>query len=402
MILKKVVLVCNSDGALAVFRGPLIRALVKEGHDVVTISPRSTYFEALEKMGARPIEVEFSRHSTSLFRNAALLRALLRTIRQERPDVVHSFAHKAVIFGSFAARLCGVKKIVATVTGLGTLFSRSDTRTRLLQRALIWQYRLLLPRSASVLFQNPDDKAEMEALGAVQPNQSLQTNGSGIDLDEFALPDTGSVARAREILASEISAVLDGRILALFPARGVPEKGFKEFYGAAQDLGGRYPGRYVFCHMGLIDTTVSGAFGADRMQSFAREHGVHYIGFKTNPQDYMIAADIVVLPSYREGVPRSLIEGLSLGKCIVTTDTPGCRETVIDGRNGYLCPVRDRYGLARVIAQIDREFLAKAGPHSRQLCEERFDVRKLNALTFDLYGFPPPTGWSQHSALSDK
>lgn len=115
----------------------------------------------------------------------------------------------------------------------------------------------------------------------------------------------------------------------------------------------------------------------------------------------MTAADIVVLPSYREGVPRSLIEGLSLGKCIVTTDTPGCRETVIDGRNGYLCPVRDRYGLARVIAQIDGEFLAKAGPYSRQLCEERFDVRKLNALTFDLYGFPPPTGWIQHNALAE-
>jgi len=224
--LKKVVLFCNSDGALANFRAPLIRALVKEGHDVVTISPRSEYFEVLEEMGARPIEIELSRHSTSVFRNLKLLRDLLRTLRQERPDVVHSFTHKSVIFGSFAARLSGVKKIVASVTGLGTLFVRSDARTRLLQRALVWQYRLFVPRSTPVLFQNPDDRAEMEALGAVQPSQSFQTNGSGIDLDEFVLPDADTVARARQMLAADTGSDLDGRIVVLFCARGVPEKGF--------------------------------------------------------------------------------------------------------------------------------------------------------------------------------
>ena len=389
--MKKVILVCNSDGALAVFRGPLICALINAGHQVVTISPRSTYFNELEQMGARAIEIEFSRHSASLFRNLRLLFELIRTIRRERPDVVHSFTHKAIIFGSLAARLAGVEKIVATVTGLGTLFIRSDVRNRLLRKALVWQYRLLLPRRTTVLFQNPDDKRELEALGAVVPDQSVQTNGSGIDLEDFPLPDDATVAASKQMLAVETGIDPTGRIVALFPARGIPEKGFEEFYGAARDLVARHPDRYIFCHMGLIDTAASGAFGADQVSEFAQEHGVHYLGFKSNPQDYTTAADIIVLPSYREGVPRSLIEGLALGKSIVAADTPGCRETVVDGWNGFRCEVRNTVSLADALAKVDADFLAKAGPRSRQLCEDKFDVRKLNALTFDLYGIPRPS-----------
>ena len=399
---KKVMLVCNSDGALAIFRGPLIRALVRAGNDVVTISPRSVYFEALQAMGARTIEVDLSRHSVSVFGNLALLRDLRRIIRRERPDVVHSFTHKAVIFGSLAARMAGVEKIVATVTGLGTLFIRSDVRTRLMQRALVWQYRFLLARRTKVLFQNPDDKREMEQLGAVAPSQSILTNGSGIDLTEFFLPDEETVARTRQMLAAETGIDLEGKIVALFPARGVPEKGFDDFYGAAGLLGERQPERYVFCHMGLIDSAAPGALDAEQVDSFAREHGVQYLGFKTNPGDYMTAADIIMLPSYyREGVPRSLIEGLALGKTIITTDTPGCRETVVEGENGYFCPVRDIDGLAKVISRIDHDFLINAVRHSRQLCEDKFDVQKLNALTFDLYGFPLPARPGQPDSRSD-
>lgn len=400
--MKKVLLVCNSDGALAVFRGPLIKALVGAGYDVVTISPRSVYFEMLEAMGAKAIEVEMSRHSVSVFGNLALLRDLHRIIRQERPDVVHSFTHKAVIFGSFAARLAGVKRIVATVTGLGTLFVRSDARTWLMRQALVWQYRLLLARRTKVIFQNPDDKREMEELGAVAPRQTILVNGSGIDLVEFSYPSKQTVARARQTLKAETGIDLEGKIVALFPARGVPEKGFEDFYKAASLLSGRPLGSYVFCHMGLIDSAVTGAFGEKQVDNFAQEHGVQYLGYKTNPRDYMTAADIVVLPSYyREGVPRSLIEGLALGKTIVTTDTPGCRETVIDGKNGYFCPVRDSGGLAKVLARIDHDFLAKAGLCSRQLCEWKFDVRAINALTFDLYGFPPPNGQVQTDTYSE-
>ncbi|WP_249306582.1 glycosyltransferase family 4 protein [Rhodobacter capsulatus] len=384
------VLVCNTDGALANFRAPLIRALVAAGHDVVTISGSGGYIETLRAMGARPIVVEFSRHSASPLRNFGLFCDLLRIVRQERPDVVHSFTHKAVIFGSLAAGLARVPKIVATVTGLGTVFIRSDVKHRVLRQLLVWQYRFLLPSRVAVLFQNPDDKQDLETLGAIAPGRGIVTAGSGIDLNEFPLPDATAIETARARLAAEIGMDLGGRIVALFPARGVPEKGFSEFYAAAQSLTRDFADRFAFVHMGLIDTAASGALSAAEVAQYAGVHGVHFIGHKTDPGAYMQAADVVVLPSYREGVPRSLIEALAFGKCVVTTDVPGCRETVKDGWNGYLCAVRSASSLAAALARIDTDFLALAAPRSRQFCEEKFDVRKLNALTFGLYGLPPP------------
>ncbi|ADE84841.1 glycosyltransferase family 4 protein [Rhodobacter capsulatus] len=387
----KVVLVCNTDGALANFRAPLIRALVAAGHEVVTISGSGGYIDTLRAMGARPIVVEFSRHSAAPLRNLGLLRDLLRLLRQERPDVVHCFTHKAVIFGSLAARLAGGSKIVATVTGLGTLFVRGDAKTRLLKTLLVWQYRLLLRPDQPVLFQNPDDLQEMVSLRAVRRKQAVLTYGSGIDLAEYALPDARSVAEARQQLAQETGQDMSNRIIALFPARGVPEKGFKEFYAAARTLSERFPGRFAFVHIGLIDTEASGALSAEEVRANALAQGVHYLGYKINARDYMTAADVVVLPSYyREGVPRSLIEALALGKCLVTTDMPGCRETLIDGWNGFLCGTRDAASVVSALERIDADFRETARPRSRQLCEDRFDVRRLNALTFGLYGLPAP------------
>lgn len=382
----KILLICNSDGALYVFRNPLIRALVEAGHEVVSICPDGEYIARLRAMGVRIHLVEFARHSVSPFQNLVLLHRLWRVIRDEAPDVVHGFTHKPVIYGSLAARLAGVPRIVMTVTGLGTLFIRDDARARLLRRALLTQYRIARSRRITVLFQNPDDMEEMISQGAVSRESALLTNGSGIDLSEFELPSTDETARMRAMLAREIGTDLGNRMVVLFPARGVREKGFLEFYEAARRIGEAAPGRYCFVHLGLIDSATSGHFSADNVAGFAREHGVHYLGFKENIRDYMTASDIVALPSYREGVPRSLIEALALGKTLVATDVPGCRETVIDGRTGFLCAPRSSESLAECLMRIDPAMIESARLVSRRYCEEKFDVAHLNALTFSLYG----------------
>lgn len=382
----RILLVCNTDGALYVFRNPLIRALVAAGHEVVSICPDGEYIERLRAMGVRTHLVEFARHSVSPLQNLALLFQLWRIIRAEKPDIVHGFTHKSVIYGTLAARFARVPRIVMTVTGLGTLFIRADRRARLLRHALVAQYRLALSRRVKVLFQNPDDLEEMVGLHAVRRDQALLTNGSGIDLTEFDLPDDALVARMRAMLSAETGEDLDGRLVVLFPARGVPEKGFLEFYEAARRMGETAPGRYVFVHLGLIDSATSGHFSAESVADFAREHGVHYLGFKNNIRDYMSAADIVVLPSYREGVPRSLIEALALGKTLIATNVPGCRETVIDSWNGFLCEPRSAESLFEALLKVDSEMVKRVVPLSRRYCEEKFDVERLNALTFSLYG----------------
>lgn len=382
----KIVLVCNSDGALYVFRNPLIRALVKAGHEVVGICPDGDYVVRLREMGVRMHLLEFARHSVSPLQNLNLAFRLWRIIQDEAPDVVHGFTHKPVIFGSLAARLARVPRIVMTVTGLGTLFIQDGARARLLRRALVAQYRVALSRRTNVLFQNPDDMDELVSLGAVRQEQAQLTNGSGIDLSEFELPTRDKQAKMRSMLALEIGADLTDRLVVLFPARGVREKGFLEYYEAARRVNELAPSRYCFVHLGLIDSATSGHFSVDNVVSFAREQGVHYLGFKENIRDYMIAADIVALPSYREGVPRSLIEALALGKTLVATDVPGCRETVIEGRNGFLCEPRNAGSLAAAIMRCNPSMIESARLLSRSYCEEKFDVAQLNTLTFSLYG----------------
>jgi N,N'-diacetylbacillosaminyl-diphospho-undecaprenol alpha-1,3-N-acetylgalactosaminyltransferase len=383
----KILLVCNTDGALYVFRNPLIRALIEGGHEVVGICPDGPYRERLLAMGMRLHFIEFARHSISPLQNAGLIWQLWRIFRRERPDAVHSFTHKAVIYGALAARLAGIARIVGTVTGLGMLFVHDDWRSRFMRKMLMAQYRLAMSPRCKVLFQNPDDLQDMVSRGAVRQEQTFLAYGSGIDLEDYALPGPDEVARMRGILGSELGIDLVGRIVVLFPARGVPEKGFIAFYGAAKEVGKACHDRYVFMHLGLIDRASVGHLSARNVVEFAEEHAVHYLGFKDNIRDYMTAADIVALPSYyREGVPRSLIEALALGKVIVTTDVPGCRETVIEGENGFLCEPRSATSLAETLLKVDASLLARAVAVSRHYCKEKFDVKQLNMLTYSLYG----------------
>lgn len=383
----KVLLICNTDGALYVFRNPLIRALVASGHEVVSICPDGDYIDRLQAMGVRTHLVEFGRQSVSPFQNLSLLHKLWHIIRTEKPYAVHSFTHKAVIYGSLAARLARVPRVVGTVTGLGMLFVHNDRRSQMLRAALLAQYRLAMSRRVRILFQNPDDLEEMVELRAVTAEQALLTNGSGIDIDEYGLPDDKLVDRMRAMLASEIHKDVAGKIVVLFPARGVPEKGFLEFYDAARRVEKASPGRYVFIHLGLIDSASGHHFEASTVADFAHEHGVHYLGFKDNIRDYMSASDVVVLPSYyREGVPRSLIEALALGKTLIASDVPGCRETVIDGWNGFLCEPRNASSLTDALLKVDLAMTRRIIPLSRHYCQEKFDVARLNALTFTLYG----------------
>jgi N,N'-diacetylbacillosaminyl-diphospho-undecaprenol alpha-1,3-N-acetylgalactosaminyltransferase len=382
----KVILICNTDGALYLFRLPLIRALLALGHEVVSISSEGPYIGRLQEIGVRTHVVEFARHSVSPLQNLLLLFRLWRIVQAENPDVVHSFTHKAVIYGALAARLAHIPKIVTTITGLGTLFINDDRRSRLLRWALVVLYRLALSRRVTVLFQNPDDLRELVDMRMVRADQAILTHGSGIDLEEFALPSGAAVDDVRAALAVELRVNLEGKTVVLFPARCVREKGFVEFYEAARQIGRTYPDRFVFVHIGLIDSATAGHFTARDVYDSSRENGVFYLGFKDNVVGYMSAVDVVALPSYREGTPRSLIEALALGKVIITTDAPGCRETVVDGWNGYLCQPRSATSLADALIKVDATMITQARARSRHYCSEKYDVSKLIALTLSLYG----------------
>lgn len=382
---EKFLLICNTDGALFVFRKPIIIKLIQASKTVETISDRSQYFEPLQNIGVKTHELNFARHSVSLLQNTLLIAKLRRLIRAIAPDIVHNFTHKPAIYGSLAARAAGVRRIFVTITGLGTLFTNHDLKSRVLRELLILQYRIALRFVHTVFFQNPDDRDYFLQRKIVRSGQAVLTNGSGIDLEEFGSPTDEERELARTMLSNELGLNLANRQVVLFPARGVRDKGFYEYYEAAKQLTERDRSRFVFLHLGLVDEAAQGHISKDGIDAFAQQCGVRYLGFKHNIRDYMMASDIVTLPSYREGVPRSLIEALALGRTIVTTDAPGCRETVVDGWNGFLCLPRDAISLATQLEKATSDFCAAAASKARTLCEDKFDARHLVKVTLERY-----------------
>lgn len=381
----KVLMIVNTDGALYIFRKPIIKRLVSLGHEVVSITSESRYFDGLKALGVKPIALDFARHSVSPTQNFGLLIQLYRLIKQQRPNIVHNFTHKPAIYGTVAAWFAGARSIFITITGLGTLFMRDDAKTKLLRWLLLVQYRFSLRFATKVFFQNPDDMEYFLSRKIVDPKKAVLTHGSGIDLEEYSLPSVADVIQAKLLLGVELGTDLLYKKVVLFPARGVREKGFFEFYEAAKAVNKVAPGQYIFIHLGLIDLDVSSQLTKEGIEKFCSECGVRYLGFKDDIKLYMQAADIVALPSFREGTPRSLIEALALGKVVLTTDAPGCRETVVDGRNGYLCKVADVNSLVTKLVAVDTELIHRARSFSRIFCEKKFDVTLLVDMTLGCY-----------------
>jgi N,N'-diacetylbacillosaminyl-diphospho-undecaprenol alpha-1,3-N-acetylgalactosaminyltransferase len=381
----KILMICNTDGALYIFRQPLIKRLVKDGHSVASITSDGGYIERLRALGVDTRVLHFANQSLSIIDNMRILFKLRKLIRKERPDIVHGFTHKPAIYGTIAARLSGTGNAFVTITGLGALFTYDDLKTRAARFLLLLQYRIALRYAKKVFFQNPDDMGYFLRHGIVDEKKAILTNGSGIDLVEYSLPSEEETQRNRAMLGRELGVELTDRKVVLFLARAFKEKGFFEFYEAARAVNASSDG-HVFVHLGLVDEHLRNGITRDSLSRLAAECGVHYLGFKDNIRDYMAASDIVALPSYyREGTPRSLIEALALGKFIITTDTPGCRETVIDGWNGFFCEPRDSGSLASRILAVDKEALMNGGGRSREHAERKYDASELARITFENY-----------------
>jgi N,N'-diacetylbacillosaminyl-diphospho-undecaprenol alpha-1,3-N-acetylgalactosaminyltransferase len=251
------------------------------------------------------------------------------------------------------------------------------------------QYRVALTFVRNVFFQNPDDLEYFLSRRIVKPGKAVLTHGSGLDLRNFPIPSQREIDDSRKTIAHELGIDVANKKIVLFPSRAVREKGLLEFYAAAESINAVHHDRYSFIHVGMLDADSNRSFSAGDMVTLAQRSGVRYLGFKENIQDYMRGADVVVLPSYREGTPRSLIEALALGKAIVTTDTPGCRETVIEGWNGMFCKVADVQSLVSALLAIDDDFVQQSRSRSRRLCESRFDATILVDLTVPKYSSVP-------------
>ena len=354
----KILISVNTAWNLVNFRAGLIRALVAQGHEVIAAAPFDNYAPRLAELGCRFVPLPMHNGGTDPGRDAMLLWRFVRLFWRERPDAYLGYTVKPNVYGSLAARWLGIA-VINNIAGLGAVFIKDGWLVRLVR----WLYRVALARSAKVFFQNGDDRQLFISGGLVRAEVSGLLPGSGIDLTRFvAQPLTALNGGARKF-----------RFLLI--ARMLWDKGVAEFVEAARLIHARWP-QAECCLLGFVDVQNPAAVSAAQMDIWVRQGLVKYLGVSDDVRAEIATADCIVLPSYREGTPRTLLEAAAMGRPIITTDAVGCREVVDDGQNGYLCKLRDASDLADKMQQMLSLPLAQRqqmADYGRRKMEREFD-----------------------------
>ncbi|MDX9991697.1 MAG: glycosyltransferase family 4 protein [Anaerolineales bacterium] len=362
----KIILFANTDWYLYNFRLPLAEALRARGDEVIFLSPPGQYAPKLTKLGFRWLEFPFSRRGMNPLAELATVLRLWRLYWREQPDLVHHFTIKCVLYGSLAAHLSGIPRIINAITGLGYAFNKEN---HILGAIARFFYRFVL-KNTKVIFQNPDDLDTFTNAKLLQPAQAHLIRSSGVDLARFPpRPETNNQPA-----------------LVILPARLLKDKGVLEFVEAARLLKQRgIPTRMAL--IGDPDPYNPTSASPQEIHEWVAETIVEAWGWQEQMAEVYAASQIVCLPSYREGVPRTLLEAAASGRAIVATDAPGCREVVRHGVNGLLVPIRDPRALADAIQTLleNPGLRQQMGQRGREIVEQEFSSEIVIEKTIKVY-----------------
>ncbi|HEV7322492.1 MAG TPA: glycosyltransferase family 4 protein [Ensifer sp.] len=370
---QRIAVLSSYSRSLTNFRLELLRRLVEAGHSVVAFGPEEDE-EVVSQLAA--IGVEFActpmaRAGLNPFTDLATLWSYWRLLRARKIDVVIPYTMKPIVYGGIAARLAGVKRRYFLVTGLGHVYSEAASKRwlgRRVKQISILLYRQALKGAAGVFAYNRADSEDIASCGLISDLKDLTlVPGSGVDLDHYAFsrPPTG-------------------RPVFLLIARLLKDKGIIEYAEAARLVREQYP-EAEFRVLGQFDPSPA-AISSEALASWVTDGSLTYLGETTDVRPHLAACSVFVLPSYyREGIPRSILEAMSTGRAIVTTDLPGCDETVVDGTNGYLVEPRNARQLADVLCRFLKapSLVTEMGLRSRDLAQSKFDVHAVNKLLLD-------------------
>ena len=363
---ETVLVIASFPESIVAFRGQMILSMQKAGACVHVAAPLLLQIDesknVLESLGVVIHEIPLERTGTGLLRDLGLFFHLCHLMWKIRPNVVLSYTIKPVIYGSLAAWTTRVSRKYALITGLGYFFTGSE---RSVLGSLVRRlYGYAVRKADKVFFQNDDDRFLFVEEGLLTADaQTVVVNGSGVDTDEFSetpLPD--------------------GPPHFLLISRLLGNKGVREFAGAARTICIKNP-EVRFSLVGWIDDNPD-AISQAELDAWISDGPIAFLGRLDDVRPAIADTSVYVLPSYREGTPRTVLEAMAMGRAVITTDAPGCRETVIDGENGFLVPTHSVNGLVAAMQKfIDDPNLARTmGKRSREIAEEKYDVHKVNAV----------------------
>lgn len=363
----KIIVVSPKNKTVFNFRGDLIRDMIAKGHEVVVIGPNRDYVEDVLALGVSEfVEVKLVKDNTSIAGDLKYLKQLVRVMKEKKPDLVFGYTIKPVIYGSIAAKIAGVPHIYAMVTGLGRVYASNGMKAKIVRLITKTLYKIAFRACKKVIFQNGDDIAELVGEHYLPQEKTVQVNGSGVNMNRFqrtALPE---------------------KPVFLMVSRVIREKGVMEFCEAARSVKKACPdARFVL--LGGLDASI-GALRMEDIQPYIDDGSIEFPGEVKDPVAFYQKSSVFVLPSYyREGLPRTLLEAMSCGRAIITTDWPGCREPVEDGANGYMIPVKDAAVLADSMQRLveDRGLLERMADAAYETCKQKFEVSIINAQMRD-------------------
>jgi len=361
----KVALITNSVRGLLSFRKDLINVLNDKGAVVLGFAPDISKNDItnLKKINVKPIKYLLNRTSVNPFFEVISIISLIKLFKKEKPHIVFCFQIKPAIYGSIAATLCHTNKIYVMIEGLGYLFTDNNLKTKIIRRITIGLFKIVLTRVKKVFFLNQEDRKEFIKNRIIKPDKSIVLGGIGVDLDEW------KCINKKE---SDISFIFIGRLL--------KEKGIMEFLRAAEFIKLRYPS-IKFIVLGDVDSN-PGSIKKEDILLYVKKGVIEWPGF-VDIKPWLAKKSVFVLPSYyREGVPRSTQEAMAMGCPVITTNSIGCRDTVINELNGYLVPPKNEVALAAAMEKfiLHPEIIEPMGRESRLLAEKKFDAKKINKI----------------------
>lgn len=383
-LIMKFLIVASYPASISKFRGALIAAIQDAGFEIHIAAPEFKQYpqerEHLVSLGYIVHDITMQRTGTNPVVDIKTLLSLYHIMRAIKPDYVMSYTIKPVIYGSLAAKLARVPNIFALITGLGYAFQgaeKLDYKKTNLQKVMHKLYAVALNSTEKVFFQNPDDEALFRNMGILKSSiPSKVVNGSGINVSEYSVAELPTA---------------DGESVPRFLliARLLTAKGIREYAQAAMLIKKKYP-QVVFDLVGWIDNNPD-AIMQSELDEWVNNGLFNFLGKLSDVKPAIANSSVYVLPSYREGTPRTVLEAMAMGRPIITTDAPGCRETVKNGYNGFLVAVKDVDTLAETMFKFieQPELIGRMGKRSREMAEQKYDVHKVNYNMLSEMGIIP-------------
>lgn len=374
----RIILIGTVASSFYGFRADLIRILLKKGYQVYAFTSEYTTedLKKIEQLGAIPVTYTLNRGGLNPLADIISTYNLSKKIKAINPDLVFSYFSKPVIFGSLAAKLAKAPRVVGMLEGLGYTFTAQpeglSKKTQLIKKIQIFLYKIALPQLDQLIFLNPDDPKDLLEKYAINVKNVEVLGGIGLNLQNYPYQPLSNIHLPLKFL---------------FIGRLLKEKGIHEFVQAAKLVKKIYPDT-EFTVLGAIDHHNLGALQQSDLDTLISSNIIHYPGHVSNIKDWIADSHVFVLPSYREGVPRSTQEAMAIGRAVITTDVPGCRETVVDGLNGFLVPKWDPEALAKkMIYFIEHpEQVRLMGAESYKIAVEKFDAEKVNQRLINILG----------------